>query len=171
MITRILHIWTRIEALVIGALLLTALGLFLGGAMLRTFAPLHAIDWAEEVSLYCIIWATVIAGSSLLAEGRHIRTDVFLATLSDRTRNLIGWGVAVISIGFCAAMMVYGWRAYEFALLLDERSASTLRAPQGPLVFLPLPVGMALMLARAALMILNGERPFTGVGETGPGGN
>jgi len=68
-------------------------------------------------------------------------------------------------------MMVYGWRAYEFALLLDERSASTLRAPQGPLVFLPLPVGMALMLARAALMILNGERPFTGVGETGPGGN
>lgn len=166
MIQTILRIWSRIEAILIGAFLIGALGVFLGGALLRAFFPAHAIDWAEEVALYAIIWATMIAGSSLVAEGRHIRTEVFIASLSPRTQTRLGWGVAALSLGFCAAMMVYGWQAYEFALLLDERSASTLRLPQGPLVFLALPVGMALILARGALMILGGERPFTGTSET-----
>ena len=129
MISRILTLWTRIEAALIGLLILGALAVFLGGAVVRAVAPAHAVDWAEEVALYGIVWATVIAGSSLVAESRHIRTEVFLAALRPRARAMVGWAMTALSVGFCGAMMVYGWQAYEFALLLDERSASTLRVP------------------------------------------
>jgi len=170
MITTILNIWTRIEAALIGILILGALAVFLGGAAVRAFAPAHAVDWAEEVALYGIVWATVIAGSSLVAESRHIRTEVFLTALQPRTRDAIGWAMAALSIVFCAAMMIYGWQAYEFALMLDERSASTLRVQQGYAIFLALPVGMALILARSGLMILNGDRPLTDDTTTVPKG-
>lgn len=162
MIDRILTLWTRIETILIGLSILAALAVFLGGAALRVVAPAHAIDWAEEVSLYFIIWATILSGSSLVAEGRHIYTEVFLAALSPTARTILGWGMTTLSVGFVIAMMVYGWQAYEFALLLDERSASSLRMPQGYTVFLALPVGMALIIGRVGLMLLNGQRPFGG---------
>lgn len=164
MLSKFLHIWTRIEMILIGSLMFAALGLFLGGAVIRAFLPLHAIDWAEEVALYCIIWATVIAGSTLVAENRHISTEVFVGMMSDRVRRVIGWGTVLLSAGFCGAMLVFGWQAYDFALLLDERSASSLRTPQAYAVFLALPVGMALILARMGVMLVLGQRPFTGEG-------
>jgi TRAP-type C4-dicarboxylate transport system permease small subunit len=164
MINRILAAWTRIEAVLIGLLLLAALVVFLGGAALRTLAPLHSVDWAEEVALYGIIWATALAGASLVAEGRHINTEVFLSMLPPSLRVVIGWAMTVLSVGFCVAMMVYGWQAFEFALLLDERSASSLRVEQGWAVFLALPVGMALIIGRVGLMLVAGQRPFAGDG-------
>jgi len=164
MITTISRVWTRIETILIGLLIFAALFTFLGGAGLRAFAPALAVDWADEVAIYFIIWATVLSGSSLLAEGRHIKTEVFVSMLPRSARTGLGWAVAALSIGFCVAILIYGWQAYEFALLLDERSGSSLRAPQGYTVFLALPVGMALMLGRAALLLLSGSRPFTAEG-------
>lgn len=162
MIKQILTIWTRIETILIGLAILAALAVFLGGALVRLISPSHAVDWAEEVSLYFIIWATVLSGSSLVAEGRHIHTEVFLSALSPRARRVLGWAMTALAAGFVAAMMVFGWQAFEFALMLDERSASSLRTQQGYAVFLALPVGMALILCRIGLMLADGERPFSG---------
>lgn len=162
MIHRILNVWTKLEAVLIGLLLLAALVVFLGGAALRVFMPLHAVDWAEEVALYGIIWATALAGSSLVAEGRHINTEVIVSLVPDPARTVVGWSMTALSVGFCAAMMYFGWQAFEFALLLDERSASSLRVQQGWAVFLALPVGMALILGRVGLMLAAGDRPFGG---------
>ena len=160
MIPRILSIWSRVESILIGALLILSLVVFLGGGLLRVLFPAYAIDWATEVSIYLIIWATVLAGAAIVQEDRHLHTEVFIAALSPRMRRAVGWAMTILSIGFVAVMLVYGWQAYEFANLLDERSGSSLRAPQGFAVFLPLPLGMALILIRCTLMLMNGRRPF-----------
>lgn len=160
MIPRILNLWSRVETVLIGALLIIALAVFLGGGLLRIVAPAYAVDWATEVSIYFIIWATVLAGAAIVQEDRHLHTEVFIAALSPRLRRVLGWAMSILSIGFIAIMLIYGWQAYEFANLLDERSGSSLRAPQGFAVFLPLPLGMALILIRCALMLMNGQRPF-----------
>ncbi len=160
MIPRILNVWSRVETVLIGVLLLISLLIFLGGGALRIVAPAHAVDWATEVSIYFIIWATVLAGAAIVQEDRHLHTEVFIAALRPRARRVLGWAMSVLSVAFVAVMMVYGWQAYEFANLLDERSGSSLRTPQGFAVFLPLPVGMALILLRVTLMMLNGQRPF-----------
>lgn len=160
MIESIMRIWTRIDTILIGTLILAALAIFLGGAAVRVFAPIHAVDWAEEVSLYCIVWATVLSGSSLVAEGRHISTELFVSALSPAWQRAVGWFVTLLIVGFCGVMAWYGWKAFGFALLLDERSASSLRTPQAYALFLALPVGMVLILGRMALMIIAGKRPF-----------
>lgn len=171
MIARILHIWSRVETVLIGFTIIAALTVFLGGAALRHLSPAHSVDWAEEVALYFIIWSTVLCGSSLVAEGRHISTEVFLSMFGPRARDLLGWGITALSVGFIFAMLVFGWQAFNFALLLDERSASTLRTPQGYAVFLALPVGMALILGRIGLMLLGGHRPFNADGNLPKRGN
>jgi TRAP-type C4-dicarboxylate transport system permease small subunit len=162
MLEKLLRLWSRIETILVGTLMFAALAIFLGGAVVRAVAPLHAVDWAEEVSLYCIVWATVIAGAGLVAEGRHISTGVFVARLSPGTRRAVGWLTAVLATGFCVAMLVYGWQATQFSAMLDERSASTLRTPQAYALFLALPVGMALILLRVAALVALGRRPFAG---------
>ncbi|WP_238367439.1 TRAP transporter small permease [Mesobacterium pallidum] len=161
MITRILSIWSRLETILIGVLLLIALAIFLFGGALRLVSPTNAIDWATEVSIYFIIWATVLAGAAIVQDNRHLQTEVFVQMLSPGTRKIMAWAMTILSIGFCAVILVYGWQAYEFANLLDERSGSSLRTPQGFAVFLALPVGMALILIRVTLMLLNGQRPFS----------
>lgn len=152
MLEKTLKIWSMIETAIIGVLVIAALACFLGGAVLRGLWPAHAIDWAEEVAIYLIIWATVISGSVLAAEGRHINTDVFVMMMPDAVQRFLPAVMMALTLGFCVVMMVYGWRAYEFALMLDERSASTLRAPQAYTVFLALPVGMALIAGRIVLL-------------------
>jgi TRAP-type C4-dicarboxylate transport system permease small subunit len=163
MIDRILTFWSRIETALIGVLVLISLAVFLGGAAARALAPQHAVDWAEEVSTYFIIWATVISGSVLAAEGRHINTEIVTGALPPGPRCAIAVAMMLLTIGFCLAMTFYGWQAFRFTLMLDERSGSSLRTPQSWAVFLALPVGMALIVLRLCLLALIGR------GATSPG--
>jgi len=158
MMAKLLKIWNWVEIRLIGLSILAALCVFLGGAFLRAVAPAHAIDWAEEVALYGIIWATILSGSAIVAEKRHIFTEVFISRLPAPARKIIGWAMSLLTACFCVVMIYFGWQAFDFALLLDECSASTLRAPQAYTVFLALPVGMALILFRISLLMLGGDQ-------------
>lgn len=162
MIDKILKVWSQVETVLIGLLLLAALTVFLGGAVVRAVAPAYAVDWAEEISVYCIIWATVLSGSVLIYEKRHISTEIVIATLPARAQALLGFAMMLLTLGFCAIIGWYGYEAVQFALMLDERSASSLRTPQAWAVFLALPVGMALIVLRLGLMLLNGTRSIAG---------
>ena len=84
MIDRFLKAWSRLETVLIGLLVLCALFTFMGGAVVRVLAPQHAVDWADEVALYFIVWASIIAGSVLAAEGRHINTEIVTGALPAR---------------------------------------------------------------------------------------
>jgi TRAP-type C4-dicarboxylate transport system permease small subunit len=157
MIDRILTAWSRVETALIGVLVLVSLAVFLGGAAVRAVAPQHAVDWAEEVSIYFIIWATVVSGSVLAAEGRHINTEIVTGALPPALRRAVAVAMLLLTLGFCVAMTVYGWQAFRFKLMLDERSGSSLRTPQSWAVFLALPVGMALIVLRICLLALTGR--------------
>lgn len=169
MLDRILTIWSRIETVLIGILVLCALGTFMGGAAIRVIAPRHAVDWADEVALYFIVWATVIAGSTLAAEGRHINTEILIGTLPARWRRAAVLFTGALTLGFCLVMVWYGWQGFAFSRMLDDRSASSLRTPQALFLFLALPVGMGLMAVRIVLLALAG-RGITANTET-PGGS
>jgi len=169
MLDRFLTLWSRLETALIGFLVLCALFCFLGGAAIRVFAPQHAIDWAEEVSLYFIIWATAIAGSVLAAEGRHINTEIFVSGLSAGPRRAVTIFVSGLTLGFCVAMTWYGWEAYQFSEMLDDRSGSSLRAPQSWTLFLALPIGMGLMVARIILLAVSGRGITTAADRSGKG--
>ncbi|MEZ5750464.1 MAG: TRAP transporter small permease [Paracoccaceae bacterium] len=157
MLDRILKLWSRIETAIIGLLVICALFTFLGGAALRVLTPQHAVDWAEEVALYFIIWGTALSGSVLAAESHHINTEIIVNALPPRLRRAIGLAVTALCLVFCALVAKYGWEGYLFSAMLDDRSASSLRTPQSWALFLALPVGMGLMVIRIALLAWQGK--------------
>ena len=63
-------------------------------------------------------------------------------------------------LAFCGLMFWLGIEAVLFAHMLDERSASTLQAPQAWVLYLALPLGMLLIVVRLVLsLFLDLDRP------------
>jgi TRAP-type C4-dicarboxylate transport system permease small subunit len=166
MVERLMQRWTQVETVLVGLLLILALVVFLGGSALRYFSPAYAIDWADEIASYCIVWATVISGSALMHEKRHITTDLVGTYFPSAVAKVIAFAMVILTLIFCIVMAWYGWEATVFADMLDERSASTLRLPMAWMLFLALPVGMVLMTIRLALMIATGTRSISSETET-----
>jgi TRAP-type C4-dicarboxylate transport system permease small subunit len=150
---RVRDYWRRFEAAVIGALVVLALGLFLYGSLARSFAPALAIDWSEEVTIYLIAWATLLSGGAITAERGHVSANMLGQLLSPRAQRRLQVGIDVVVLAFCSLMLWLGIEGVLFAHLLDERSASTLQAPQAWVLYLALPVGMLLIVARLALSL------------------
>lgn len=147
--------WRRLETSVIGALVVLALGIFLYGSLARSFAPELAIDWSEEVTIYLIVWATLLGGGTLASERAHVSAEMVLHMLPARARRFVRIGTDVLMLGFCGLVFWLGVEGVLFAHALDERSASTLQAPQAWVLYLALPAGMLLITVRVAMLLLD----------------
>lgn len=154
MLEIVVKAWNRIETVIIGLLLLGALGVFMYGSFTRYAFPSIAPGWAEEVAIYCIIWASLISGSILAYERRHLAAEVFIQHLPKRLYDIWEKVIFFVMFFFCGTMAYLGYEGVLFVNLLDERSASGLRVPQAFAIYLALPVGMALMILRMVVMII-----------------
>ena len=146
--------WRRVETLVIGVLVVLALGVFLFGSLARTFAPALAVDWSEEVTIYLIVWATLLSGGTLTSERSHVSAQMFVHRLAPRARRRLQIGIELLMLAFCGLMAWLGIEGVLFAQMLDERSASTLQAPQAWVLYLALPVSMLLIAVRVVVLLL-----------------
>lgn len=146
--------WRRFEEAMIGALVVLALGIFLYGSIARSFAPSLAIDWSEEVAVYLIAWATLLCGGSLTAERAHVSADLFRHLLSPPAQRRLRIGIDILLLAFCGLMFWLGVEGVLFAHMLDERSASTLQAPQAWVLYLALPAGLLSIVVRIVISLL-----------------
>jgi TRAP-type C4-dicarboxylate transport system permease small subunit len=151
---RIWQHWQRLETFVIGGLVVLALGVFLYGSLTRSFAPALAVDWSEEVTIYLIVWATLLSGGTLTSDRGHVSAEMLVHLVSPRVRRSLQIGIDVLMLAFCALFCWLGIEGVLFAHMLDERSASTLQAPQAWVLYLALPVGMFLIAVRVVLLLL-----------------
>lgn len=145
--------WQRFEVSLIGSLVVLALGVFLYGSIARSFAPSLAVDWSEEVAIYLIVWATLLCGGALTAERGHVSANMLGRLLSPRAQRRLRVAIDLVMLAFCALMFWLGAEAVLFAHELDERSASTLQAPQAWVLYLALPLGMLSIVVRLALSL------------------
>lgn len=151
--------WRRLEVYAIGLLVVLALGVFLYGSAVRTLAPSLAVDWSEEVTIYLIIWATLLSGGTLAADRGHVSAQIFLQRISPPARRRLQLGIDLLTLAFCVLVLWLGIEGVWFAHSLDERSASTLQAPQAWVLYLALPVSMLLIVVRVARVLLLEYRP------------
>jgi TRAP-type C4-dicarboxylate transport system permease small subunit len=156
---RLGKLWRAFESIVIGSLVVLALGIFLYGSIVRSFAPALAIDWSEEATIYLIVWATLLSGGALASERAHIAAGALANRLSSRARRRLQTGIDVLVLAFCGLMLWLGVEGVFFAAMLDERSASTLQAPQAWVLYLALPAGMLLIVVRVAMLLIVGRDP------------
>lgn len=145
--------WNRVEQLLVAAIAIAALTVFMYGMLARFLLPRLAPDWAGEVTIFLVIWAVMLSASALAGEHRHVRADLIVRLLPRTTRIAAETFNLLISIAFCVAMVWSGYLVVDFALLLDERSASTLRIPI-VYYYACLPIAMALVTVRYALRLI-----------------
>lgn len=155
---RLRRYWRKLEMCTIGALVVLALGIFLYGSLARILAPSFAIDWSEEVAIYLIAWATLLSGGMLTEDRAHVSTEMLGRLLTPRARRRLQCGIDILMLAFCGLMFWLGVEGVLFAHMLDERSASTLQAPQAWVLYLALPAGMLLIAVRIAISLCADRR-------------
>jgi TRAP-type C4-dicarboxylate transport system permease small subunit len=152
------RLWRAFETGVIGTLVVLALGIFLYGSFARSFAPAFAIDWSEELTIYLIAWATLLSGGRLTADRAHVSAEILVHLVGPRARRYLQTGIDILMLAFCSLMLWLGVEGVLFAHMLDERSASTLQAPQAWVLYLALPAGMLLIVVRLAMSLFVDRR-------------
>lgn len=139
--------WTRFEEIVVGGLALLALLVSSYNVFVRYFVPRFAVEAAEEVQVYLVIWAVFLALGLVTAADRHVRADLFVAMLGPRLRSAVNVFGELLGLGFALLLLGTGvaitWQTYSYG----DVSTTSLRFPLW-IYAAALPVG-ALMMAAA----------------------
>ena len=147
-----LRVWGRVERVVVGVL--GAIALVLSGfeIVTRYFLPAYAPDWGEEIIVYVTMWGIFLAGSALVEENRHVRADIVVRLFGAQGQRAAEVFNTLAGLAFTSLLAWYGWAVVDFALLLDERSISSLKFPIA-WYYASLPAAMILMAARYAIRL------------------
>ena len=112
------------------------------------------IPWTDEAAQYLLVW-TGFTGWILAARKRaHIRIDVFVDRLPEGPRRAAEIAIQLFVMALAVAMLLYG-------PVLIERNldVSWISVPlSAALLYIPVPIAAAAVLAQAAAQILEAVR-------------
>jgi TRAP-type C4-dicarboxylate transport system permease small subunit len=146
-IVRALQRWTKIEGIVVGILTAVALVIVAYTIFVRFLFPSLTPIWADEVTVYVVIWATFIACSGLTAENGHVRADLVTSLLGRRGRAACELVAHLCGLSFAVLLAYYGTLVAYEAWDFGDLSTTTLRFPMW-IYYVALPVGAALIALR-----------------------
>ena len=140
----------RLTASLTAGLAFAALFVFLLGMALRALAPSLSGGWAEEATIYLVVWASLLGAADAVAKDDHVRMDAVTRLLPPRGRAVAGALAGLAAFAYCAALAWFGWLTVEFAVRMDERGPSAMRLPMA-WYYAGLPCAMALCASRILL--------------------
>lgn len=141
--------WSRLDRALglaewgfIGAALAFTSALLFANVFLR-YVFLAPINWAEELTLYLMVWIVFVGGSVAVRTRGHIAIDLLPLLLSPANRRRLALGVALAALVFFACFF---WYSGEHVLRVRAAGQTTpvMEAPMW-LAYLAMPVGSFLM--------------------------
>ena len=154
--------WSRLDRA-----LGSAEGAFIGAALAFTSALLFAnvvlryvfhapINWAEELTLYLMVWIVFVGGAVAVRTRGHIAIDLLPLVLAPANRRRLAIGVAFAALAFFA---VFFWYSGQHVLRVRSIGQTTpvMGAPMW-LTYLAMPVGSALMGLRTVQFLVRTAR-------------
>lgn len=142
--------WVRFEEMLVGGLALLALLVCSYNVFVRYFVPHYAVEAAEEVQVYLVIWAVFLALGLVTAADRHVRADLFVAVFAPGFRRAVNIFGELLGLAFALLLLGTGvaitWQTWSYG----DVSTSSLRFPLW-IYGAALPVG-ALLMAVAYLV-------------------
>lgn len=101
-------------------------------------------SWAAELSQMCLIWGSLLAMASLLAQRKHIQVDAVVQLLPHGAVRWIDRLVLVIVGLFAVCVTWYGFDIFHESFSRGRTTGSLLDLPAW-IVELAVPVGFALL--------------------------
>jgi C4-dicarboxylate transporter DctQ subunit len=148
----ILRAWSAVESTIVGLLAAITLCIVLYTIVVRLVAPGLTPSWADETTVYLMIWATFIALSGVTAQNRHVRADLVTNALSRRYQAGLELLSFVCGGAFTALLAWYGLAVARDAYEFGDLSTTTLRFPMW-IYYACLPVGAGLMTIRYVILV------------------
>ena len=141
------------------ALIFVALGIFLYGMVVRFAMPSLSAGWIEEVTVYLVVWATLLAAVGVVAEKEHVRMDALLHLFPKKAKQILTATGGIVAFVYCVGMAWSGWLTVDFSIAVDERGPSEVRIPMA-WYYACFPVGMAFCAIRTILQTM--QKKFSG---------
>lgn len=147
---RILRWAVAVESAVIATLGLAALVLAVYVVAARYLLPDFRSDWALDLIVVTVVWASFLSAGRLARGNEHIRVDLVVDMLPPRGRLAVETLATGILVAVVGLMAWSGVPVVMEAIAWDERSSSTLRLPMW-IYYLSLPVGLASVALQAVV--------------------
>jgi C4-dicarboxylate transporter DctQ subunit len=148
-----MRLWDWIEKTLVGVLGLCALLVGSYQIIGRYVDSSLNSGFGDEVIVYLLIWAIMIVSSQLVRHDGHVRPDVVLRLLGPGTQRWLEVFNCLAALGFCGAMVWYGWQIVDTAQMMGETSGTELNFPMW-IYYLALPVGTGLMFLRYVIRLV-----------------
>lgn len=127
-----------------GALAFATLLLFVNVVLRYVF--LAPISWAEELTLYVMVWIVFIGSSVAIRTRGHIAIDLLPLVLSPVGRQRLAIAVAAVILVFLAVFFYYSGQ-HTLRVRVSGQVTPVMQAPMW-LAYLAMPAGSALMFLR-----------------------
>ena len=129
-----------------GLLALAAALLTVSESVLRYVAPTKLPDWGAEVTVYLIGWAVMLSASRLIRDKMHVSVEMLAERLSVRVQVALRLFTCLFGLVVAGCIAWAGWLMVDFAIMLSERSDSSIRFPMW-IYYAAVPVGFGLSAA------------------------
>ena len=116
-----------------------------------------AISQAEEISRYCLIWMAFIGASYGAKKRTHVEMG-FLVDLLIPSKTIKRWYQAMVDLIIVVIFLLLLPESIKFIILQMNSTSPTIPQLSLAVVYVILPVGIALMGLRYAVHIINGIR-------------
>lgn len=136
---------SRLEEVFVGAALAFASALLFANVILRYWF-LAPISWAEELSLYLMVWIVFVGSSVAVRTQGHIAIDLLALTLSPANRRRLVLAIGLVALAFLAVFCYFS-AGHTARIRASGQLTPVMLAPMW-LTYLAMPVGSALMFIR-----------------------
>jgi TRAP-type C4-dicarboxylate transport system permease small subunit len=143
--------WNQVENFLVGILALCSLCAVFYNIIGR-YVIYISPDWIEETVVYMIIWAVYLVGSILAKEKGHVAATLVVEHCPIKVRRIVDIFNAILSLGFCALVLWYGFQIVFQIFANGQRSSTSLRLPLW-IPYLAVPVGCTLIGIRYVIRI------------------
>lgn len=129
-----------------GLLALAAAILTVSESVLRFVAPTNLPDWGAEVTVYFIGWSVMLSASRLIRDRMHVSVEMLADRLPQRGQVALQLFACLVGVAVAGCIAWAGWLMVDFAILLGERSDSSIRFPMWA-YYAAIPIGFGLTAA------------------------
>jgi len=126
-----------------------ALALVMGTNVLLRYGFSTGSVWAQELEWHLMSPICLFGMSYALRHGEHVRVDVVFASFSDRSKLLVEFITALISMAVCVIVIDLSWSYVAYAWNIGEGSANPGGIPARYLLKALIPLGFALLFLQS----------------------
>ncbi len=119
----------RVNGVVVGSLAIAALALSTFNVVVRFFHPAWTLELSDEVQVYLVVWAVMLALGAVTVADQHVKADLFVAMFPERARRAVATFGLLLGLAFALVLLWYGGRAAYGSWDYGDVSTTSLRFP------------------------------------------